>query len=152
MSNVRLSISVKERLTKLQAAKRQIQTAIDLYFLHGDLISVMTLAGAAEEICGNVLARNGKKNILSMMFDESRRLGLNFTSQDVYNRSSVLRNALKHAKDSREDQFQFDEEAAVLMLVRAVINFQLLGEKLTIEMEKFITWVKTHGLLINDQS
>ena len=143
---------MKGNLTKLEAAKRQIQTAIDLYFLHGDLISVMTLVGAAEEICGNVLARNGKKNILSLMLDESRRLGLNFTSQDVYNRSSVLRNALKHAKDSEEDQFRFDEEAAVLMLVRAVINFQLLGEELTIEMEKFITWVKTYGLLINDQA
>lgn len=143
---------MKKRLTKLQAAKRQIQTAIEVYFLHGDLISVMTLAGAAEEICGNILARNGKKNILSIMTNESKRLGLNLTSQDVYKRSSVLRNALKHAKDSEEDQFQFDEEAAVLMLVRAVINFQLLGEELTIEMEKFITWVRTHGLLINDHS
>lgn len=140
---------MKKTLTKLQAAKHQIQTAIDVYFLHGDLISVMTLAGAAEEICGNILARNSKKNILSIMTDESMRLGLNLTSHDVYNRSSVLRNALKHAKDPKEDQFQFDEEAAVLMLVRAVINFQLLGEELTKKMEKFITWIRTHGATPN---
>ncbi|MEO7032108.1 MAG: hypothetical protein ABI351_01115 [Herbaspirillum sp.] len=43
----------RNAITKLQAAERQIRTAYDLYFLHGDLLSVMTLAGAAEEICGN---------------------------------------------------------------------------------------------------
>ena len=143
---------MRGRLTKIQAAQRQIQTAIDLYFLHGDLISVMTLAGAAEEICGNVLARDGKKNILSFMADEVEKQGLNLTNKDLHNRASALRNALKHAKDPDEDQFQFDEEAAVLMLVRAVVNYQLLGNPLTSEMTKFLAWIKTNGLLINDEA
>jgi hypothetical protein len=134
-------------LTKLKAAERQIRTACDLYFLHGDLVSVMTLAGAAEEICGNLLRRQGKTNILGIMHEESKRQGLNLSEETVYTRASKLRNALKHAKAPTEDRFTFDDEAAVLMLVRAVINFQLCGRSLPPEAEKFIVWVRQHGLL-----
>lgn len=137
----------RHALTKLKAAERQIRTACDLYFLHGDLVSVMTLAGAAEEICGNILRRAGKKNILRMMYDESERRGLNLSEEALYGRASKLRNALKHAKVAAEDRFTFDDEAAVLMLVRAVVNFQLCGRKLPQEAEKFIVWVRQHGLL-----
>lgn len=113
---------VQGRLNKLNAAKRQIQTAIDIYFLHGDMISVMTLAGAAEEICGNILARSGKQNILAMMFKEAQNRGLSISENELYKRASEMRNALKHAKSEKEeDVFVFDDEAAVLMLVRAVI-------------------------------
>ena len=134
-------------ITKLQAAERQIRTACDLYFLHGDLLSLMTLAGAAEEICGNILRREGKKNILGIMHEEALRSGLNLTEEALYSRASKLRNALKHAKSPGEDKFTFDEEAAVLMLVRAVINYQLCGRTLPTEAEKFITWVRKNGLL-----
>lgn len=140
---------MRGRLTKLEAAKRQIQTAIDLYFVHGDLISVMTLSGAAEELCGNILARDSKKNILKIMWEEAAKRGLDLTERDLYNRASAMRNALKHAKDPAEDVFMFDDEAAVLMLVRAVINYQLTGHELSDEMEKFVVWVRTHGLLID---
>ena len=127
-------------LTKLKAAERQIRTACDLYFLHGDLVSVMTLAGAAEEVCGNLLRRKGKTNILGIMHLESKRQGLDLSEETLYARASKLRNALKHAKTSSEDRFTFDDEAAVLMLVRAVINFQLCGRPLPPEAEKFIVW------------
>ena len=133
-------------LTKLKAAERQIRTACDLYFLHGDLVSVMTLAGAAEEICGNLLRRQGKANILGIMHAESKRQGLNLSEEAVYTRASKLRNALKHAKAPTENRFTFDEEAAVLMLVRGVINLQLCGRLLPPEAEKFIMWVRQHGL------
>lgn len=139
-------------LSKLNAAKRQIQTAIDLYFLHGDMLSVMTLAGAAEELCGNLLARKGKQNILAIMSAEAERRGLQLTDKELYNRASSMRNALKHANDPSEDDFLFDDEAAVLMLIRAVINYQLLDQPLSDEMEKFIVWVRKNGLLIRDST
>ncbi len=137
-------------ITKLMAAKRQICTACDLFFLHGDLLSVMTLAGAAEEICGNILRREGKKNILGIMYDEALRRGLDLTREELCSRASKLRNSLKHAKAPAEDRFTFDDEAAVLMLVRAVINYQLCDRVLPIEAEKFIACVRTNGLLIRD--
>jgi hypothetical protein len=137
-------------ITKLQAAERQIRTACDLYFLHGDLLSVMTLAGAAEEICGNILRRRNKPNILGIMHKEAQRQGINLSENELYNRASKLRNALKHAKAPGEDRFKFDEQAAVLMLVRAVINYQLCELPLPSEAKKFLAWVRQHGLLIDN--
>jgi hypothetical protein len=134
-------------ITKLQAAERQIRTACDLYFLHGDLLSVMTLAGAAEEICGNILRRKRKQNILRIMHNEAKARGIDLTAEELYSRASKLRNALKHATSPREHSFNFDDEAAVLMLVRAVINYQLCECPLPEEAEKFIVWVRQHGLL-----
>lgn len=137
----------RHSITKLQAAERQIRTACDLYFLHGDLLSVMTLAGAAEEICGNLLRRQQKQNILGIMHAEAKLRGIDLTEGALYSRASKLRNALKHATSPDEDRFSFDDEAAVLMLVRAVINYQLCGCSLPEEAEKFIAWVRQHGLL-----
>ena len=137
----------RRSITKLQAAERQIRTACDLYFLHGELLSVMTLAGAAEEICGNLLRRQRKQNILGIMHAEAIARGIDLTAEALYTRASKLRNALKHATAPSEDRFTFDDEAAVLMLVRAVINYQLCGCTLPQEAERFIVWVKQHGLL-----
>lgn len=137
----------RHSITKLQTAERQIRTACDLYFLHGDLLSVMTLAGAAEEVCGNLLRRQKKQNILGIMHAEAKSRGIDLTAEALYSRASKLRNALKHASSPGEDRFTFDDEAAVLMLVRAVINYQLCGCSLPEEAEKFIAWVKQHGLL-----
>lgn len=107
----------------------------------------MTLAGAAEEICGNLLRRQRKQNILGIMHAEAKARGLDLTAEDLYSRASKLRNALKHATSPGEDRFNFDDKAAVLMLVRAVINYQLCGCVLPVEADKFIIWVKQHGLL-----
>ena len=142
----------RSSINKLSAAERQIRTAVVLFFNGGDLLSVMTLAGAAEEICGNLLRRSGKKNIIGVMYDEAVRQGLALTRADVYNRASRLRNALKHATAPEEDTFVFDDEAAVLMLVRAVINFQLTGAKLPGDIEHFIQWVQKSGLVTREET
>ena len=44
-----------QRFAKQDIAVRQIETALQLFFQQGDLFSVITLAGAAEEILGGLL-------------------------------------------------------------------------------------------------
>jgi hypothetical protein len=45
-----------QRYAQKDIALQQIETALDLYFRQADLFSVITLAGAAEEILGRLLA------------------------------------------------------------------------------------------------
>jgi len=45
-----------QRFAKQEIALRQIETALSIYYQEGDLFSVITLAGAAEEILGQLLA------------------------------------------------------------------------------------------------
>ena len=46
-------------VAKLDAAKRQLETAIRLYFSNGDPISIHTLAGAAYNIVWDVNKKRG---------------------------------------------------------------------------------------------
>ncbi|GAW66833.1 hypothetical protein GPEL0_01r2368 [Geoanaerobacter pelophilus] len=47
------------RFHKKDIAKRQLQTALELFFAGGDLFSVVTLAAASEEMLGELLRQKG---------------------------------------------------------------------------------------------
>ena len=49
-----------QRFTKQEIALHQIETALELFFSQGDLFSVITLAGAAEEILGQLLQQRSR--------------------------------------------------------------------------------------------
>jgi hypothetical protein len=61
-----------QRFAKQEIALRQIETALDLFSRQGDLFSVITLAGAAEEILGQLLqersGNQGYRGTLSSIF------------------------------------------------------------------------------------
>ena len=52
------------RLDKLEAARRQLETAIKLYFEHGDEVSIHTLAAAAYSIIRDMNEHRGGKPML----------------------------------------------------------------------------------------
>jgi len=130
------------RVSKVQIAKSQIETAIQLFFGKMDPFSVLTLAGAGEEILGNLLSRQQKKNFLAVMSETAAQHGLNLDSRAVASVANAARNALKHAKNDSEDDLQFDPEGATIMLMRATINYQLLVGELTDGMEEFLAWLR----------
>src|SRR5260221_11225206 len=51
-------------ITKLEAARRQLATAIELWFLDGDPISIHTLAFAAHEVVHVIFRKNGGTDLL----------------------------------------------------------------------------------------
>jgi hypothetical protein len=50
-----------QRFSRQEIALHQIETALSLFSREGDLFSVITLAGAAEEILGQLLQQRGSK-------------------------------------------------------------------------------------------
>jgi macrodomain Ter protein organizer (MatP/YcbG family) len=82
------------KISKLDAARRQIETAVILYFHEGDPISIHTLAAAAYDVLRDVnKARDGPPMIKDWMTDyvkpESRT--------DLINAINAAQNFLKHA-------------------------------------------------------
>ena len=51
------------------------------------------------------------------------------------NEVNGLRNALKHANNLDEDFIDFDEDAPVAYLMRAIVNYNILGLTLTENMK-----------------
>jgi hypothetical protein len=134
-----------QSFTKSDIALQQIETALDLYLNNKDYFSVITLAGAGEEILGQLLKEAGKENSLGQrtaslvgMYDalSQKRVEERRARNDL-NRA---RNSIKHMDDKNAD-FRVEMDPAVEavdMLYRAIENYYSLCSNLTPNMQKFL--------------
>lgn len=56
-------------VTKLDAARRQIETAVKLWFSEGDPVSIHTLTAAAHQVCNALLKEQGEEASMVFRFD-----------------------------------------------------------------------------------
>ncbi len=125
------------KLSKLDAAQRQLDVASNLFSNRGDRLALHTLAGAAEEILGKLLERAAQESVFEQMrVSAEQRFGRSITGSDLSGLVNKSRNSLKHANDPNEDPFEYDSDAAVAMFIRALVNYQLVTGSLTDPMEK----------------
>jgi hypothetical protein len=132
------------KLHKKEIAKRQIETALELFFSNGDLLSVITLAGAGEEIMGKLLSRVGKKSMMDHLVALDKKLTVSGRDLTIVNEEvNGIRNSLKHANNPSEDEIEFDSDHAIAMLARAVANYTSLGCVPTDKMLQFYKHLKS---------
>ncbi|WP_138223055.1 hypothetical protein [Nibricoccus aquaticus] len=55
--------STPEKITKIEAARRQLKHALELYFEHGDPLIVYVLASAAHQVVHDLLEHAGKTSV-----------------------------------------------------------------------------------------
>lgn len=124
-------------------ALQQLETALFLYFERRDYYSVITLAGAADEIFGQLLRAQGAeprlesiKRSVAAIFEHLR--GRPLDPAYVAQRANFARNALKHWNEGQPLVVEFDAiEEAKDMLERAISNYWSLEEELTAAMKRF---------------
>jgi hypothetical protein len=123
---------------------QQMETALRLYFEGSDFYSVITLAGAADEIFGQMLRNIGKQPKLDSIKMATKAIyehlyGEDFDDAVVAERANRARNALKHWHPSQPDVVWFiAAEEAKDMLDRAVYNFWSLEHTLSPAMDRFM--------------
>jgi hypothetical protein len=116
-----------QRLTKRRIALIQMEQSLNL-LESGDPVSALTLAGAAEEILGKVVARKGKSprvenlaDYCATIFDWAGKPRP--SKKDLIRFHNQIRNALKHQDDGRnikvEADFAYEAEE---MLLRCMFN------------------------------
>jgi len=131
------------RLSKLDAARRQLDVAAELFVVGDDRLAVHTLSGAAEEILGALLKRSGQEATLErMQIAAEMRLERKLDRKEYLALVNRSRNALKHASDSNEDTFEYDPNHAAGMLFRAMMNYQTLTDRLTEPMERALVLLR----------
>ena len=124
-------------------ALAQLETAVRLFYEGHDYFSVITLAGAAEEIFGQLLKSRGKTNSLEEIKAAAVSIykhlfGEEIGSKEFADRANRARNALKHHDPKRFPTITLDViEEATDMLNRAIDNYWQLEESLTPAMERF---------------
>ena len=124
-------------------ALSQLETALRLFFEGIDYASVVTLAGAADEIFGNLLKSEGRESSL-----ESLKKSVAAISEKLYgeptppshiaDRANRAKNSLKHWDPGDPHIIKFDlPQEARDMLYRAIDNYWTLEQKLSPAMERF---------------
>ena len=127
---MRLEIELFVTFSKMDIAKSQLDTAIALYLGGSDLVSAITLAGAADEILGKSVRGLGGKSALDETVE--RLCGMYETAfnetpdpkkfVELRNRA---RNEFKHVGVIPDISVDLEREA-VSMLRRAIENYRKL--------------------------
>jgi len=128
---------------KQQVALTQLETALRIFAEGTDYYSVVTLAGAADEIFGKLLESQGGISALASLTRASVAIhqivhGVPGNEKAYADRANLARNALKHLRAGGERVVDLDiYQEAVDMLDRAVSNYWELTKFLSPAMESF---------------
>ncbi len=128
-------------ISKLDAARRQLQTAITLWFGAGDPVSIHTLAYASYEII-HALSKQRNPGRRDLLFDT-------LVVKDEYRREwadLVKRHAnfFKHAKDDAKHVIEFNPALSELFILFALLGVELSGERHNDEELAFLYWFQIH--------
>lgn len=128
-------------ISKIEAATDQLDWAIRLHLDHKAYVPAITLAGAAEEIIGEILADGSAFQRIKSTLAARTGLSEKAVSQEYLNRA---KNWLKHWKDLRDaDTLVIDLEGeATQYIVRALVNFVLHDQSLPSEGPRFFKWLR----------
>ena len=124
---------------RLNLAKVQLDTALELFLDHKNYPSAITLAGAAEEIFGKALTLDGCKSVLDSSYEQMAVFhamldGIKLNKTIYVGKENYAKNALKHLQNDSGPTITIDlEDAACWMLVRAIHN----GRELGLEFARF---------------
>ncbi|MCH8151608.1 MAG: hypothetical protein IH830_04450 [Planctomycetes bacterium] len=129
-----------QRIGKLEAAHRQLTTAIELWFNNGDIVSIHTLACAAHQIIHDV---NSKKGGRDLIFDS-------IIIKDEYRNEAcrLLRkhmNFFKHADNDPHTEIDCPLEMSIGFLMFSLLGLELLGEKFNDVDRAFLLWYQIHN-------
>jgi hypothetical protein len=129
------------KVGKLEAALRQLQTAITLWFNDGDPVATHTLAFAAYEII-HVISKKRNPNRGDLLFDS---MLINDEYRDQFNLGIKKHaNFFKHANKDGEAEVEFSPLLAEVFIFYAIAGREFCGEPSSIEESAFVWWIQIH--------
>ena len=143
-------------ITKTDAAERQLNTAIRLFFENRDHLSSYALAVASREVTDGViehrrpelyqreLARVGDPQNVRLSYWEQVWNMVKpefYKNKDLKSLHNRWQNFLKHAKTDPDAEMEpFKTKLLALAIISAMMNYFLLTQDLTAEMKTFFVW------------
>lgn len=124
------------QVDKITAAKHQLDTAIELFFLDRDSISIRTLLSSAWSILYNLHRKRGLESSRDWMvscFPDYRPGKIREILTNDWN-------FFKHARNDAEEILEFDGGINERLLMFAVNDFSQLAGHTTFLMEVFQLW------------
>jgi len=129
-------------ITKLEAASRQLNVAISLFFTNGDPIAVHTLAVAASNIFSDVL----DKKEGAQSWRERLRTEHDLSKAGVRDVMHGAWNFFKHGNRDPDGVLDFDERECEHLIFFATLECGEL-QSTSIQMQTFQLWFCARGAL-----
>jgi hypothetical protein len=124
-----------ERITKLDAARRQLHTAIHLSLSNKDAVSIHTLTMAAHEILRQLLKAKGSGSFFKDSLSLSRQAKKRF--EELLNRPAGF---FKHAGSGANGVMNFHPKTTEYWLSECCTMYRQLTGKPSRESAAFIMW------------
>jgi hypothetical protein len=129
------------KISKLDAARRQLRTAITLWFSDGDAVAIHALALASYEIL-HAVSKKRNPSRMKLVFDsdfipEEFRRDVNITLKKSAN-------FFKHADRDPEAIIEFNPAMSECFIIFAISALQLCGESNGDEENAFLLWIHIH--------
>lgn len=142
MAYLSRSMKKKIKISKLEAARRQLVTAIRLYFNNGDIVSMHTLAAAAFKITQNISDSSAEpSDSVTAWVDKLVRPDY---KKEFWRKLHETANFFKHAEQDPEAIHEFYPEQTENILFFAVYQYRGLTGEWSPEIRLFSTWYMMH--------
>lgn len=103
-------------ITKREAAIRQLDAAIKLFFEEGEMIAVHTLVGASLQVMLDLGHPQGiESSLRSSKYIYENRI------KDWISSLNRIQNFFKHANRDSDEVLQYSEDSTILLIIEAVI-------------------------------
>ncbi len=126
-------------ITKLDAAKRHLRTAIQLWFNDGDSVATHTLLAAALEVIHTLFKRKG---LSGLFFDHPR------IREERRGEFAKLAKApatfFKHAQRDPDAKLAFNPGINLPLMVFCAVGLSRMGEKPSLETSALAEWIRLH--------
>jgi hypothetical protein len=146
-------------ITKIDAAERQLDTAIKLFFENIDRLSSYTLAAASQEITNDLCDKKKSELFRSELerLGEPHKVRLSFRDEleiriktehhkEAFRLIKKNINFLKHAdKDPNETIEEISIKELSLVIFFSIRNFNLLTKRRTRAMDVFLAWFSANN-------
>jgi hypothetical protein len=130
------------RISKLDAALRQLRTAISLWFNEEDPVSVHTLAYAAYEII-HTISKKRDPNREALLFDSP------FVKDEKRSEANKAikshANFFKHGDRDGEAVVEFNPELSQWFILYGIRGRELCGEQIALREQVFLWWLYLHN-------
>lgn len=129
-----------ETITKFEAARRQLDQAIKLFFEGRDALSIHTLASAAQGILRDIMKVTGAQH-LSILHDHPQ-----ISLEDRGKWIKIIntpRNFLKHADKDPNGTLEFNAIVNEILLLEAVLLYGTVAQTYLSAANVYIGWFTT---------
>ena len=138
-------------ISKFDATKRQLDTAINLYFKDAYPVSIHTLTAAAHQILMDLaLARS--QGVKSFMKDMALKVVVKGKEKEYLSIVNEAENFFKHAEKDHRSLLDFRPEQTEYLLFDAVEMYMQLASEMPEDMSIFRVWfLLKHHDFISDE-